>query len=162
MNNSIQFANLVNTFRKSKLFTLLVFVVFFSIVYLFLDDKHFSGVNFIKETIKEEVMKKKIEKKINETPEMQESFYSIVDATTSGNVEVELGKATQKAHKELKEQDLTVENIETTLYQRLFDRIYFSIITSTLLGYGDIYPVTNTGKIIVMMQSLLTVSLIVL
>ena len=93
---------------------------------------------------------------------MQESFYSIVDATTSGNVEVELGKATQKAHKELKEQDLTVENIETTLYQRLFDRIYFSIITSTLLGYGDIYPVTNTGKIIVMMQSLLTVSLIVL
>ena len=63
MNNSIQFANLVNTFRKSKLFTLLVFVVFFSIVYLFLDDKHFSGVNFIKETIKEEVMKKKIEKK---------------------------------------------------------------------------------------------------
>ena len=162
MNNSIQFASLVNTFRKSKLFTLLVFVVFFSIVYLFLDDKHFSGVNFIKETIKEEVMKKKIEKKINETPEMQESFYSIVDATTSGNVEVELGKATQKAHKELKEQDLTVENIETTLYQRLFDRIYFSIITSTLLGYGDIYPVTNTGKIIVMMQSLLTVSLIVL
>ena len=162
MNNSIQFANLVNTFRKSKLFTLLVFVVFFSIVYLFLDDKHFSGVNFIKETIKEEVMKKKIEKKINETPEMQESFYSIVDATTSGNVEVELGKATQKAHKELKEQDLTVENIETTLYQRLFDRIYFSIITSTLLGYGDIYPVTNTGKIIVMMQSLLKVSLIVL
>jgi hypothetical protein len=162
MNNSIQFANLVNTFRKSKLFTLLVFVVFFSIVYLFLDDKHFSGVNFIKETIKEEVMKKKIEKKINETPEIQESFYSIVDATTSGNVEVELGKATQKAHKELKEQDLTVENIETTLYQRLFDRIYFSIITSTLLGYGDIYPVTNTGKIIVMMQSLLTVSLIVL
>jgi len=70
MNNSIQFANLVNTFRKSKLFTLLVFVVFFSIVYLFLDDKHFSGVNFIKETIKEEVMKKKIEKKINETPEI--------------------------------------------------------------------------------------------
>lgn len=156
------FSNTLTNFRKSKLFSLLVFVVFFSVIYLFLDDKHFSGVNFIKETIKEEVIKKKIEKKIKESPEIQETFYTLTDAKTSGNVEAELGKATKKAHQEIKEEDLTVEKIEKPVYQRLFDRVYFSIITSTLLGYGDIYPVTNTCKSIVMIQSLLTVSLIVL
>ena len=31
-----------------------------------LDDKHFSGVNVIKEKIKEEVIKKKIEKEVGE------------------------------------------------------------------------------------------------
>lgn len=155
------FSNTFTNFRKSKLFTLLVFVVLFSLIYLFLDDKHFSGVNFIKETIKEEVIKKKIEKKIKESPEMQETFYTITDAKTSGNVEAELGKATKKAQQEINEDELTVEKIETPVFQRLFDRIYFSIITSTLLGYGDIYPVTNTCKSIVMIQSLVTLSLIV-
>lgn len=155
-------SNTLTNFRKSKLFTLLLFVVIFSMIYLFLDDKHFSGINFIKETIKEEVIKKKIEKKIKESPEIHESFYSFTDATTSGNVEAELGKATKKAQAEIKEDDLTVEKIETPVYQRLFDRVYFSIITSTLLGYGDIYPVTNVCKSIVMIQSLVTLSLIVL
>lgn len=155
------FSNIFTNFRKSKLFTLLVFVVFFSIIYLFLDDKHFSGVNFIRDTIKKEVIKKKIEKKIQESPEIQETFYTFTDANTSGNVEAELGKATKKAHHEIKEEDLTVEKIETPVYQRLFDRVYFSIITSTLLGYGDVYPVTNISKSIVMIQSLLTLSLIV-
>jgi hypothetical protein len=126
---------------------------------MFLDDKHFSGVNFIKETIKEEVIKKKIEKKIKEKPE---TFYTIHDMKTTGNIEVELDKATEKVEKEIKEEELVSEKIEIPIYQKLFNRLYFSIITSTLLGYGDIYPVTNISKVIVMIQSLLTVTLIVL
>ena len=47
---------------KNKVVILFIFIILFSIVYLFLDDKHFSGVNFIKDAIKEEVIKKKIEK----------------------------------------------------------------------------------------------------
>ena len=149
--------NIVFHFKNAKLNTLLLFIVLFSVLYMFLDDKHFSGVNFIKETIKEEVIKKKIEKKINAEP-----FYTINDIRTSGNIEVELDKATQKVEKEIKEEELVSEKIEIPLYQKLFDRLYFSMITSSLLGYGDIYPVTNISKSLVMIQSLLTVTLIVL
>lgn len=149
--------NIVFHFKNAKLNTLLLFIVLFSVLYMFLDDKHFSGVNFIKETIKEEVIKKKIEKKINAEP-----FYTINDMRTSGNIEIELDKATQKVEKEIKEEELVSEKIEIPLYQKLFDRLYFSMITSSLLGYGDIYPVTNISKSLVMIQSLLTVTLIVL
>ena len=149
--------NIIFHFRNAKLNTLLLFILVFSVLYMFLDDKHFSGVNFIKETIKEEVIKKKIEKKIKTEP-----FYTINDMRTSGDIEVELDKATQKVEKEIKEEELVSEKIEIPLYQKLFDRLYFSMITSSLLGYGDIYPVTNISKSLVMIQSLLTVTLIVL
>ena len=45
--------------RKTKILLLLLFVVVFSLIYMFLDDKHFSGVNVIKETIKKQAMKRK-------------------------------------------------------------------------------------------------------
>ena len=52
---------------KNKVVILFIFIVIFSYVYLFLDDKHFSGVNFIKDAIKEEVIKKRL-KKISKRP----------------------------------------------------------------------------------------------
>tara|TARA_B110000091_G_scaffold212214_1_gene258468 strand:- start:805 stop:1290 length:486 start_codon:yes stop_codon:yes gene_type:complete len=149
-------------FKLTKLFILSIFIVLFSILYMFLDDKHFSGVNVVKETIKEEVIKKKLEKKVQEMPSQVDTFTSLTNNTIQTNVDHELDKAAKTVEQEVKEEDLTVEKIETTTFQRLFDRLYFSIITSTLLGYGDIYPVTNISKTIVMAQSLATVSLIVL
>lgn len=149
-------------FKLTKLFILSIFIVLFSILYMFLDDKHFSGVNIVKETIKEEVIKKKLEKKVQEMPSQVDTFTSLTNNTIQTDVDHELDKAAKTVEQEVKEEDLTVEKIETTTFQRLFDRLYFSIITSTLLGYGDIYPVTNISKTIVMAQSLATVSLIVL
>ena len=53
----------MNIFQKinlhPKLVVLLASFVIFSILYMFLNDSHFSGVNFIKDTIKKEVIKKK-------------------------------------------------------------------------------------------------------
>jgi len=46
------------------------------------------------------------------------------------------------------------------IFQRYLDSLYFSIITSCLLGYGDIYPITNLSKILVSIQGLITLSLI--
>ena len=46
----------------TKLVVLLLSFTFFSIIYMFLEDTHFSGVNFIKDTIKKEVIKKKNKK----------------------------------------------------------------------------------------------------
>ena len=36
------------------------------------------------------------------------------------------------------------------------DSLYFSIITSSTVGYGDITPKTNTAKIIVILQIILS------
>ena len=43
-----------------------------------------------------------------------------------------------------------------------FNRIYFSVITGTTLGYGDIYPVSNTLKLLSMVQSISTIILILI
>ncbi len=36
-----------------------------------------------------------------------------------------------------------------------FDAVYFSFITSATIGYGDLYPVTTEGKVLVCFQSLI-------
>ncbi|MEO5911472.1 MAG: potassium channel family protein [Pelobium sp.] len=42
------------------------------------------------------------------------------------------------------------------------DAIYFSFVTSATIGYGDVYPINHTGKIITVVQILCSVSFIVL
>jgi hypothetical protein len=42
------------------------------------------------------------------------------------------------------------------------DYIYFSIVTSTTIGYGDIHPVAGLGKVIVCMQAILVLAFILL
>lgn len=44
----------------------------------------------------------------------------------------------------------------------VYDFIYFSIVTSTAIGFGDVYPVNDAGKTIVCLHALMTVSFIVL
>lgn len=43
-----------------------------------------------------------------------------------------------------------------------FDYVYFSIVTSTTIGYGDMHPVTGLGKGMVCIQAVLVVAFIVL
>jgi hypothetical protein len=78
------------------------------------------------------------------------------------NIDKQLDKATKEIEKDTTKTELTKEKIDTPPYQHIFDRLYFSVITTTLLGYGDVYPVSNICKLITMFQSLLTVSLIIL
>lgn len=156
----------IKNIHYQKIYTLLVAIFVFSVIYFFLDDKHFSGVNIIKETIKKEVIKKEVEAKISQTPNVTttvEPFENPYWEQAVKNIQVNktLGEATQEVKEDVEEQDLTPEKIETPFYQRFFDRFYFSMITSTLLGYGDIYPTTNICKMIVMLQSLITTMLIV-
>jgi len=44
----------------------------------------------------------------------------------------------------------------------VIDYIYFSIVTSTTIGYGDLHPVTNFGKILVCIQAIMVVAFVVL
>jgi len=43
-----------------------------------------------------------------------------------------------------------------------FDSVYFSIITSSSIGYGDYYPVKTIGKILVSAQAMLFLFFVVL
>ena len=47
-------------------------------------------------------------------------------------------------------------------FQHWFDAVYFSIITSSSIGYGDYYPVTVLGKVLVSTQALLFLFFVVL
>ena len=57
---------------KEKFGLLMMFILFFSIVYLFLDDSHFSGINTLEEMIRNEVLQKKIDPIVEK--EVQENF----------------------------------------------------------------------------------------
>ena len=144
---------LKNIFKHPKVNTLLVSVILFSILYTMLDDKHFSGVNVIKEKIKDEVIKKKLETKVQE-PEAPasesfigksvENYYGLMK---DAELEKTIDETKEKVKEEVEEEELLPGNIEQSLGQRLFNRTYFSFTTATLLGFGDIYPVTNLSLI---------------
>ncbi|WP_395043230.1 potassium channel family protein [Flavobacterium sp.] len=47
-------------------------------------------------------------------------------------------------------------------FSHWFDSIYFSIITSNSVGYGDFYPVTTFAKVLVSIQAMFFLSFVVL
>ena len=140
--------------RSFKLYTLFLSIALFSVIYLFFDDDNFSGVNYVKEKVKEEVLKKKVEKNIQKETD-KESFSNVDDLDTKINETV------KQAKDDVEQKELIDEKMNVSLGQKFFNRVYFSISTGTLLGYGDIYPITNLCKIVVMCQTLITISLIV-
>jgi hypothetical protein len=151
-----------NYFLHPKVSVLLISAFIFSILYLVLDDSNFSGVNYIKETIKKEVIKKEIDKQIENT-DIKEPMSNNVYNKQFENIkrDVAMEDATKDASVEVDDEDLKADKINISILQRYFNRIYFSINTSCLLGYGDIYPVSNMCKCLTMLQSLLTISIIV-
>jgi hypothetical protein len=153
-----------------KVYALIISTIFFTLLYMLLGDKHFSGVNFIKETVKKEVIKKTVKKELG-TDELlssenftQDNNYKkqyqdhVIDKKTEDAIE----EVTKTATDELKEDELNPKTINVSISQQLFNRFYFSMNTSCLLGYGDIYPVTNTSKLFTTLQSLFTISLIII
>ena len=140
--------------RHGKIILLFVSMAIFSVIYMILDDHNFSGVNYLKEKVKEEVLKKKVEKNIKKETD-KEGYSNFAD------LETKIDETVKQAKSEVEEKELIDEKINVSLGQKYFNRLYFSISTGTLLGYGDIYPITNICKMVVMIQTLITISLIV-
>ena len=147
-------------FSSYKLVLLLLITVLFTLLYMLLDDSHFSGLNKIQETIKDELIKKKLEQQVDKA--VVENFAKEESFENDVLKNIKIDQATRNVERDVDTQDLSPENIEPSMMQKLFNRLYFSISTSTLLGFGDIYPVTNISKIFVMMQSISTLILIIL
>jgi len=150
-----------------KLVVLLLSFIFFSILYMFLDDSHFSGVNFIKDTIKKEVIKKKINNELQDTiSDPMEAFGNSFSNQYQKHIEkaktdIAMEDAAKNVSRDVAVDEIKEDKINVPPFQRLFDRAYFSMNTSCLLGYGDIFPVSNIAKLISMLQSFITVGIIV-
>ena len=144
----------INNLIKVKFnkITILVFLMFiFSLIYMLLDDSQFAGVNKFKEIVKEEVIKDKAKK------EIQENFMSSNYLKKEEIIDI----AAKETEKDVEESELNPEKVKPSLINRYFNRLYFAIVTGCLLGYGDIYPVSNLSKLLCGIQGLFTIALII-
>ncbi len=57
---------------------------------------------------------------------------------------------------------LIVFNVEPASFQSFFEAIYWATVSLTTMGYGDIYPVTEIGRIITMVSSLFGIAIVAL
>ena len=154
--------------NREKLILIIASMLIFSILYLLLPDEDFSGVNNIREMIKNELIKKKVLKDIDQsvdTPGMKttEGFQS--DITTDLYHEYERGEKTLQEDvveiENMVKDEYKPETVEKSIFEKYFNRLYFSVITGCLLGYGDVYPVSIRAKTLVSVQALITIMIIV-
>lgn len=57
---------------------------------------------------------------------------------------------------------LVIFNVEPDSFGNFFDAIYWATVSLTTVGYGDIYPVTDAGRIITMLSSILGIAVVAL
>ena len=162
---------------NGKILYLLIFILTFTIIYTLLDDKHFRGENKVQDIVKDEVIKDKVGKTTN-IDINKESFINVEnpgllfgiedsnkndEQTPQDKIETDyaIQKTTEDTKDDLKDVELDATQIEPNIFQRFFNRLYFSVITGCLIGYGDISPNTNLCKLITMIQSLSTIALII-
>lgn len=167
-------------------------MIIFSFIYMFINDSEWYGVNQIRETIKDEVMRQKIETDMKKghvesvNKDVDEGFQSNIldykefltleeEAKDSNNEKKATDKKTiddlEKDENEMIFEidkvendvlnDWEAQNVKPTFFKNYFNRLYFSVVTGCLLGYGDIYPISIRLKAIVCIQALLTLIIIV-
>lgn len=57
---------------------------------------------------------------------------------------------------------LMIFNVEPESFDTFFDALYWATVSLTTVGYGDIYPVTNFGRVITMISSLFGIAIVAL
>lgn len=57
---------------------------------------------------------------------------------------------------------LIIFNVEADTFDSFFDAVYWATVSLTTVGYGDIYPVTEVGKIVTMVSSLFGIAIVAL
>ena len=57
---------------------------------------------------------------------------------------------------------LVIFNVEGDSFKTYFDAVYWATVSLTTVGYGDIYPVTTTGRVITMISSMFGIAIVAL
>ena len=52
--------------------------------------------------------------------------------------------------------------VEPDSFDTIFDAIYWAVVTLTTVGYGDIYPTSEIGRIVSMMSSFMGIAIVAL
>jgi|TARA_Y100000389_G_C17333904_1_gene449588 hypothetical protein len=128
-----------------KIILLVLTIIIYTFIYSFVNPINFSGINIIQDKIKDKLGEEQIYESF--TDDIYKSSYDIDKEIVKSDVK-----------KLINEEDKKIK--EPTYRQRLIDSFYFSTITACLLGYGDIYPITNLSKLLVSTQGLFTIALI--
>lgn len=169
-------SNIISKSQNKKKITLIIAsMLIFSILYLLLPDEDFSGVNNIREMIKNELIKKKVLKDIDQSVDVAEATKISKDEVKTeaftSNISTVLYHEYENKEPTLQDDVVEIENIvkdeytpetiEKSIFEKYFNRLYFSVITGCLLGYGDVYPVSVRAKSLVSLQALITIMIIV-
>lgn len=113
--------------------------------------------------IEHKITHKKINPIIEQKENNKESLTAISPCpkAVGNSYQLEIaGDARRELVSNLKQYAQAVEGTPTSLGSNIIRMIYFSTITITTLGYGDIVPLTNTTRILVSLESFLGVILI--
>lgn len=51
-------------------------------------------------------------------------------------------------------------NVEHETFSTYFDAIYWSVVSLTTVGYGDLYPTTDAGRVIAMLSSFVGIAIV--
>lgn len=135
---------------------LMLQILLFSVLYLFLDDSHFSGINTLEEMIRTELIQRKIDPIIEK--EVAENFEN---SENPENPEKEIEKTAEKITKNLEKNEVIESLTKPSLFEQFFKRLYFSFVTGTTLGYGDIFPNSTICKTITIIQLVTTILLLI-
>ena len=133
--------------NKVVLYKLLVFLMIcliFSLIYLFFPDKEFGGINKIQTLLEEELLENVLSRKI------KENFSNKIDINT-------IDDEVEKVVSDIKDDVV----IKKSFWNKFFDRFYFSIVSGSTLGFGDIYPKTKLTRLLVIIQLMLLFLIIV-
>ena len=57
---------------------------------------------------------------------------------------------------------LVIFNFEPESFENFFEAIYWATVSLTTVGYGDIYPVTDVGRVITMISSVFGIAIVAL
>ena len=57
---------------------------------------------------------------------------------------------------------LVIFNVEPDSFDNFFEALYWATVSLTTVGYGDIYPITTTGRIITMVSSIFGIAVVAL
>ncbi len=57
---------------------------------------------------------------------------------------------------------LIIFNVEPETFETFFDALYWATVSLTTVGYGDIYPVSNLGRVITMASSVFGIAIVAL
>ena len=129
---------------------LMLQIIIFSFIYMILNDAHFSGINTLEEMIRDELLQRKI------NPIIKEQFQN--------ENKDKLEKEIQEIEKDINiETDPVIREVtQPSLFSSFFKRLYFSFVTGTTLGHGDIFPNTVLCKTITIVQLITSILLLVI